>query len=190
MRKENMVLKDILSALVRGYGSEQVHRALTEVSRRSPGDGQSNFDGMPSKPKKAERSSAKLTATDIAARSDAPAETKQLLLSLASRFDRKAFLPTIGDVRNFLEMRGIPSRNLKQRPDAFRQVLRIVSSMPPEALEKLIRESRHYGPSELGPLSDAIRSTSERIRSLEPPSDTPRPKDSDEPKSNASSDQD
>ncbi|MGO8189392.1 hypothetical protein AB9F38_31355 [Rhizobium leguminosarum] len=102
----------------------------------------------------------------IAQKAAASPEKKALLVDLAMQFDHKTFLPSIADVRAFLEMRGRDAKGLKQRPEAFRRVIKAIIDMPKESLEQMVLTSVHAGgPSQLGPLSDAIKFASAAVRS-------------------------
>ncbi|SEB03095.1 hypothetical protein [Paraburkholderia sartisoli] len=95
---------------------------------------------------------------------------KALLLALASRFDEKAFLPSVSDVRLFMETRG-EHPQMKQRSDAMRPILQLLAEMSTESLEKLKSTDTSWGLSRLGPLADAIRERGAEMRSDRPKKD-------------------
>jgi hypothetical protein len=90
--------------------------------------------------------------------------SRETLLALAAKFDRKEFLPSVVDIREFLAMMGEESGGIKDRADGFRRLLPSFSQLLPDKLEHLVNSARYSGPARLGPLSDAIRSTGEAIR--------------------------
>ena len=90
-------------------------------------------------------------------------EQKEALLHLAMRYEQKLFLPSVADVREFLIMMGEQPASMKDRKEAFRVLLRSLVRLPTDRLQHLARTSLHSGPSELGPLSDAIAGASERL---------------------------
>jgi len=164
--KPDKLLLELLSALVRHWGAEAVRHALEAVEVREihtdPSGRASDLS--------ARNQSKRLTPRDVVAKLDIPEARKRVLSQLADQFERKQFLPSVGDIRNFLMMRGSDVPNLKQRSEAFKRVLVAISDLPDERLEKLAREGRHSGPSQLGPLSDAIQASSAAARSGSAPS--------------------
>ena len=153
-------LIDLLTPLIRQWGREEVLRAISEIHETDTG--KNPYVSPISEDKK--RSSQKPSAVLIVEKYNLPSEKRKLLLEIAALFDHKAFLPTISDVRNFLEMRGEDVGNMKQRPDAFRKIIKSLVDMPEDGLERLRRGSRHSGPSQLGPLSDTIKAASASAR--------------------------
>lgn len=87
-----------------------------------------------------------------------------LLLNIALRFDEKKFLPTLPHVREFVEMRGLELGNVKQRAAAFRKVLEILPVLRESELRALAGGKGHGGPTQLGPLAEAIRSAGKVLR--------------------------
>jgi hypothetical protein len=85
------------------------------------------------------------------------------LLQLAERYDQKQFLPSVADVREFLIMMGERPVGMKDRQEAFRVLLQSLMRLPVERLQQFVRTALHSGPSELGPLSDAIAAAGERL---------------------------
>lgn len=163
-------LKDLLSPLIKQWGRDEVLRAIYDMeqskdSRDAEGKGSLSARHDSIVGRRHREPAAKPNAVMIAQAADVPPEKRVLLISLASQFEHKSFLPTISDVRNFLEMRGQDAASVKQRSDAFRKVIRAVMDMPNENIERMIRSSRHSGPSQLGPLSDAIKAASVAVRS-------------------------
>ena len=94
------------------------------------------------------------------------AERKSLLLEIMNNFENKKFLPRIPDVRNFLEMYGYTQEGFKQRQGALRIVFEALKREPDDNLRRIIKLSFSSGPSELGPLSDAIKATGREFRAV------------------------
>ena len=84
-------------------------------------------------------------------------------MQLAERYDRKRFLPSVADVREFLIMMGERPIGMKNRKEAFRVLLQSLIRLPDDRLQQLVGTALHSGPSELGPLSDAIAAAGERL---------------------------
>ena len=193
------LLRALLSPLVKEWGVREVEDALHDIYRAR----QHLADTRPSTDEErgpdyhhTVKRSKRPTAVEIVQRLKIPEERRPLLLTLATQFDHKTFLPSIGDVKHFLEMHGHGTDAIRQRPDAFRRVISILLNMSHESLSKWIERGAHSGPSQLGPLSDAIRTSSEAIRQHSLPvlddgsSDKPNPRaeSADEKNSDSSSD--
>jgi hypothetical protein len=111
----------------------------------------------------------KPSASALAAKVSLPPTQKQLVQDLAAKFDNKHFLPSAGDIKYFFEVHGEAPPPVKQRREAFRRVLRLLSSLPESSLRKIITDGSHSGPSSLAPLSDAIRDVGAKRGSVESP---------------------
>jgi hypothetical protein len=112
-----------------------------------------------------------LLASEQVARAELPKAKEAALRELAIRFDQKQFLPSVSDVREFLMMMGEQPGAIKDRSKAFGRLLKALSVLPPERLERLASSTLHSGPSQLGPLSDAISAVAGAItRQREPTS--------------------
>lgn len=171
--KRHDLLESLLTPLLREWGRDAVLACIAELDTKSVArERQPRSDSADRSP-----SSRKPNAVEIADRAELSTTKRDALLRLASLFDRKLFLPTASDVRHFLELRAQQPGPVKQRQDAFRKVLALLSGMADEELERLIKSSTHAGPTQLGPLSDAIRATGAAMRSVEtaPAADTDLP---------------
>jgi hypothetical protein len=154
-------LKELLLPLINQWGREAVLHAIEELE-----DTPTKEDGSHQRVTRRPGTKVKTGAFTLAQRASVEPEKKALLLDLARQFEHRAFLPSIGDVRAFLEMRGQDSRGLKQRPEAFRRVIKAVVEMPKDSLQQLVLNNENAGgPSQLGPLSDAIKFASAAVRS-------------------------
>jgi hypothetical protein len=161
-----MLLRNLLDALVREWGVEEVLRALSQVSKANNEAG--DISAKDSRLKKLKMSSA----VDQVERSNINTDQKKLLLEIADRFDRKQFLPSNADVREFLIMRSYRPGAIKNRSEAFRVLLKVLEGVPAEGLDRLVKTSRHSGPAQLGPLSDAISNVGTLLPRRREPRDT------------------
>lgn len=157
------LLKDLLAPLLREWGHDTVRQCLAELHADHGNGGVSSAAQERKSTKEYRRSSA----SEIVERLNAPSARKESLRILAARFDAKTFLPTASDVRHFLEMRGHASGPVKQRQDAFRKVLDVLVGMADDELLLIQDSGAHAGPTQLGPLSDAIKATSATVRGSE-----------------------
>lgn len=173
MKKKSLTRTDLLTSLIRTlveeWGYAEVSRRLSEF--KSSGD-------LPStktvgNDKRVNRKTEKPTAKVLAEKVSLPPDQKRLIQSLAEKYDAKQFLPSSGDIRYFFEVHGEVRPPPKQRNDAFRKILKLLSVMPENSLRIMIEDDAHSGPSRLGPLSDAMRGVGEQRsldRGLEPES--------------------
>jgi hypothetical protein len=156
MAHRDALLIDSLRSLVRQWGHKEVKAALADVCGTAGWDDASQSPNIGDERTKRLRSATKLLASEQVARAQLPEVQEVILLKLAVRFDRREFLPSISDVRQFLIMMGETPGAMKDRSEAFRRLLKLLSRLPLERLEQLMSSSLYSGPSQLGPLSDAI----------------------------------
>lgn len=169
-RYHSLLLR-ILAPLVAEWGYEEVRRALTEVSEVTSAARSELALAEPlrreASANRESRRSKRPTAVDYVAKLDSADREDMNLLEIASRFDRRDFLPSMGDVREFLSMQGQEPTQMKDRSDAFRRILPVLQRLPRERLEHLANSASYSGPARLGPLSDAIRATGDALRRSE-----------------------
>jgi hypothetical protein len=160
MKRRRALLIKLLQALVDEWGCDEVAATLasTTVSSRNPLSG-AVYGPKPRPP----NIKARLSATEQIERAALEGERKEVLLQLAERYDRKMFLPRVADVREFLIMMGEKPTGMKDRTQAFQVVLGSLMQLPVVRLQQLVQTALHSGPSELGPLSDAIAAAGERL---------------------------
>lgn len=156
------LLRSLLGTLVGEWGYVEVRRILCELepTDRVP------FDTSTGNDQRGARKREKPTARVLAERVSLPPEQKRFIQILAEKFDAKLFLPSSGDIRYFFEVHGQTEPPTKQRIEAFRKILKLLSAMPESALRRMVEDEAHSGPSRLGPLSEAMRGVGEQ-RSLD-----------------------
>jgi hypothetical protein len=162
-KSKHHLLMSLLTPLLREWGYDVVRQCLADLHAGQASGGTSRAPHE-RKPLKEYR---RLSALEMVERLDSPIARNESLLSLASRFDEKKFLPTSSDVRHFLEMRGRDPGPIKQRQDSFRKVLDVMVGMSDDELMMFRTSGTHAGPTQLGPLSDAIKATSAAVRGTE-----------------------
>lgn len=162
-KNKHPLLKSLLASLLQEWGYETVRHCLDQVNagRASQGPLQGEQGRKPAKDYR------RPSALDAVGRLKLTMDRKEPLKVLASRFDDKTFLPTVSDVRHFLEMRGQDPSIIKQRQDSFRKILGVLLKMPDDELMLLRESTSHMGPTQLGPLSEAIKATSAAVRNGE-----------------------
>lgn len=157
------LLMSLLAPLLREWGYDAVRQCLAEAQAEQAKEDLS-LAAHKRKPSKEYR---RPNAVEMVERLDVSVDRKEPLRALSARFDAKTFLPTASDVRHFLEMRGQDPSPVKQRQDSFRKVLDVLLSMADDELMLLHASGTHAGPTQLGPLSDAIKATSAKVRITE-----------------------
>lgn len=158
-KRKYHLLMSLLAPLLREWGYDTVRQCLADAQAEHV-----KVDlSLAAYKRKPAKEYSRPNAVDILERLDAAVERKEPLRALAERFDAKTFLPAASDVRHFLEMRGYPGP-VKQRQDSFRRVLDVLLSMTDDELMLLQASGTHAGPTQLGPLSDAIKASSAAVR--------------------------
>ena len=163
---DNKLYTELRSIVLR-YGFKPVNRALCEVGRDlgrdavadNPVRARSSVMGRraPKRPRP--------TVADRVRKMVLPEDRRSVLMEAAERFDRKSFVRTIGDVRNFWEIYGLAGPLPKSRASAVPRLFDYLASMDTTNLRELLDSGQFSGPSRLGPIADAIRELSrERIR--------------------------
>jgi len=158
MSSRRALLSKLLETLVEEFGEEEVQFTLKRilsspehtVVRAPPGERRAPPKKRPS-------------ATELVERAEVQAEKRQPLLVVAEYFDRREFLPSVADVRQFIIMAGNRPAPMKDRAEAFRILLRSLMHLPRERLEQIADVAANAGPAQLGPISDAISTAGERI---------------------------
>jgi hypothetical protein len=159
MSREDL-LNRLLAALVHEWGVSRVQQALAAIEPKvatRPQNTSSTRDTA-SSPRR------KPTAVDLALKVRGPADLRRAVEELAALFDEKLFLHSVGDVRLFMEMRGKELSTAVSRSEAFGKVLEELVEMPVEQLRDLVQVADLSGPSQLAPLSHAIRNASAALR--------------------------
>gem|GEM_PF-6414701 len=81
-------------------------------------------------------------------------------------------------------MRGQNPGPIKQRQDSFKKVLEVLAAMADDELLLLQASGTHAGPTQLGPLSDAIKATSATVRTTQPHAEPTASEELVEPRAN------
>jgi hypothetical protein len=149
---ENQLLDELLKTLLHRWGGAVVRRHLDVLEGKQ---------GTRAKSRQIENRSKgvrRLTAYEyVEKRAQAFPERREALLELASRFDKKRFLPTVADVRNFLNTKEPDRKMIERREAAIAKIFQVLQSLSTEQLQGILRDENYAGPSRLGPLSEAIR---------------------------------
>lgn len=153
----------VLAELVTQYGRDKVALALEEISGGSKSVRTTRKQKDVDVSKIRTSSETKMapssipTAVRYVSKLDIDSEKRREIMVLAQKFDRKKFLPNFGEIRNFCEIYGLKIPLSKSRIGAVPVIFRFLETLSPADLRKLLFENAYTGPSELGPIADAIR---------------------------------
>jgi hypothetical protein len=154
------LLMNLVRVLVEEWGVDGVQRALKSMEQST--QSVLGREAPHSEPKSSVR--IKPTAFEQASRVRGQPVFRELLSEIAKQFDQKTFLPTIGDARHFLEMRGKEISPTVSRAEVFRKILDELEEMEVDELRIVAARARNSAPSQLAPLSKAIRSAGAALR--------------------------
>lgn len=171
----NRYLDAQLRLLVEHFGDERVDRSLQRIVRSErPGQGSRHI--LPSSrmdaPRRARKSRPKPTATQYVSKMALPDTHRRLLAEAAEKFEEKAFLPTVGDVRSFFELHGFTGSASGSRAHTVPRIFKFLATMNTDDLRRTLDSGMFAGPARLGPIAAAIRDVGrERILQRTSPKD-------------------
>ena len=166
----NVNLKSQLQRLVARYGLEEVCREMQEMAPLERGSRSKNqrrptrnvVTRSEDKPRK-----SRPTVTEYVARMNISPDRRTPTLALAGRFEKKSFLPTYADIRNFCRIYGIEVPASKARASAIPRIFKFVAAMEASEIQRLLDEKAFSGPARLAPLAEAIRRNGRAARHTE-----------------------
>ena len=164
----SLELKSTLRSMVSEYGFERVNKVLHQVATSAGHSKKSNLTKQSSNtnqqlPIVATSKKERASADQFVARMDLSPERYPAVVELAKRFERKSFLPTSGDVRNFCQIYGLDEPASKSRASAIPRVFRFLATMATDEIQKILEGGMFSGPSRLGPIADTIRRTGRAV---------------------------
>ncbi|MXY45650.1 MAG: hypothetical protein F4Y44_01450 [Chloroflexi bacterium] len=155
-------LQTTLLPIVQEHGLGSVLEALGKIASEQDAQSESslavNGAGEATKTKKPRKRSTKPDAVEYAANMELPSDKRDAIVALAERFERKDFLPTFGDIRNFCDLHGIDVPASNTRASAIPRVFKFLANeMEADEVQRILNYELFSGPSRLGPIVDAIR---------------------------------
>lgn len=164
---EEKSLNDALRAMVLEYGVDKVERALVQI-RKGP-MGRRGHDGRSAGPSSQKpkldtekQKKAKVTARGYVSKLEVDREVRVPLEEVASQYESKSFLPTVGEIRNFCAIHGIEVPASLSRAAAIPRIFKHLSQLAPQEIRSVLQSSAFSGPTRLAPIADAIRRSSEQ----------------------------
>ena len=159
-------LHAVLRSMVEQYGFKTVSRVLHEMEVRDPGP---NSGGKAKAQARRQRKNdrrvkRRLSAVDFVHSMEVPAERAAVVRRAAEEFERRAFLPTLNDLRSFCEAYGIEEPRSRSRASGIPRIFKFLVTMAVADVEKMLDDRVFSGPAELGPIADAIRDRAKEYR--------------------------
>ena len=152
--------------MVERYGFETVSRILHEMETEVAGP---NPRGEREAQRRVQRKRAKQTkrrrsAVDYVQAMEVPMEQVAVVRRAAQEFERRVFLPTLGDVRSFCEVFGIKEPRSTSRASGIPRIFKFLVTMEGADVERMLDDRVFSGPASLGPIADAIRDKAKEYR--------------------------
>ena len=164
-----MVKNDIraeLGSMLDRYGFETVYKILHEMEA---GDTKPNVRGETGakrgvRQKGRGRPKRRRSAVEYIQAMEVPPERATAVRRAAEEFERRAFLPTLSEVRIFYETYGIKIPRSKSRSSEIPRIFKFLVTMEATDLERMLDDGMFSGPVSLGPIADAIRGKAKEHR--------------------------
>ena len=157
------LLESLLDPLISEWGVDSVRNAIDKIVASNSGADEPSLMGKAGRGR-TKKPSSKPTAVEIVSRMKVAQEKHGVLEHLAAKYDTKQFLATAADIRHFFEDQGLSPPVVKHRSDAFRKIASVLGELSQNSLELISTSHSYTGPSQLGPLSSAIRKTGATLR--------------------------
>ena len=170
---DQKALAETLRTIVHQYGIDRVEKTLFEIRkladgsprRSNPSSARSNPCG---KQNVTQKRNVQNSASVFVSKLEVSTEVKHLLSKLAKRYEKKKFLPTIGELRNFFEIHRIDAPTKFSRVTAIPYVFRYLSNLEIHEIQSMLRTNSFSGPTQLGPIAEAIRRSSKHRMNVAP----------------------
>ena len=150
-----------LLPIVRKYGFGPVERVLQEIGRS---ECTGRREGPPGRKRNQESQlqprKQRVTASEYVLKMQLHPGKRLIVSRAAELFERRLFLPTIADIQDFFLSYDLGGPKPKARASAVPSIFSFISTMDTTEIEKLLNCGLFSGPTELGPIADAIRTTS------------------------------
>ena len=162
----NSRLDSTLRSLVQRHGLGNVLRSLGEIASRDSESASAEPSIVHRRLTETKgRPRHKPTAQEYVSRMTLPLWKEAVVSEFAVRFDRRTFLPTFSDIAHFCQIYGIDVPASKSRASAIPRVFRFIASeMDAREAQRILDDGLFSGPSQLGPIADAIRRTGRASR--------------------------
>ena len=153
-----------LRSMVEEFGFESVSRTLHEME---PDQVEMKTRAV-ARPKRMRNSGSRnkrsVSAVDYVRGMDIPTDRAKVIARAAEEFERRTFLPTVGDVRSFCEAYGIEQPKSRARASSIPRIFKFLLTVDAAEVNSILDDRMFSGPTELGPIADAIRGRAKEIR--------------------------
>ncbi len=150
-------LTETLETLVRRYGMRSVLRGLASIPEVK--------ESTATTPRRTHGTSSTLSAVDYVRRMKLSSGNAKAMNRAAQYFDKKAFLPSIGDIREFCSIHNVELVKSSGRANSIPRVFKRLADMDADEITELLDDGTFSGPANLAPIADAIRDhTAERSK--------------------------
>jgi len=150
------LLKDLLTVLVSRWGYATVRRDLDRIGENKSQLSKQSVNKI--------KINKRRSAYDYVNKQEGlPALRRGLLLEIGLRFDHKRFLPSIADVRRFLDTKDLRDRRFAARDTAIPVIFQKLLTLSDEQLRAILDDQNYAGPARLGPLAAAIKASGGRF---------------------------
>ena len=162
--KMDKELRAALRSMVEEFGFESVSRTLHEME---PDQVEMKTRAV-ARPKRKRSSGSRnkrsVSAVDYVRGMDIPTDRAKVIARVAEEFERRTFLPTVGDVRSFCEAYGIEQPKSRARASSIPRIFKFLLTVDAAEVKSILDDRMFSGPTELGPIADAIRGRAKEIR--------------------------
>ena len=155
-------LRMALGAVVQQFGLDEVERALDEL--REPKGDHRDRNKVTRRSGRGAAGTRRRTAVEYVEKMDMPAERAEVIGRAAAEFERRVFLPTLGDIRSFCQTYGIEEPKSKSRLGGVPRVFKFLTTMEVAEVKQMLDDRLFSGPAELGPIAEAIRGKAKQYR--------------------------
>ena len=94
---------------------------------------------------KPQKKRAKVNAPEYVVKMELSSEKEPIAVELAKRFEKKAFLPTFGDIRNFCQIYEIDEPASKSRASAIPRVFKFIATMEAGEIQRILDDGMFFG---------------------------------------------
>lgn len=158
--KEN-TLRKILSALVDDFGYQEVRKSLEGFDVGAERARASKKSAVESH----EKPRAKPNAIAIVESLTVKEEGKRdILMTLAKKYEEKAFMPNVNSVRAFLDQQGQDVSRIKSRQQAVSVVFKCLADWETQSLHELYIRGLYGPPKSLSVIAESIENMGQQNR--------------------------
>ena len=157
-------LRTALSSMVERFGFDSVSQTLRELETDQVKQKTRRADPPKRAPNNGSGNKRRVSAVEYVRTMALPAERAEVIGRAAEEFERRTFLPTVGDVRSFCEVYGIEEPRSKTRTSGIPRIFKFLITMNAAEVKTMLDDRMFSGPAELGPIADAIRSRAKEMR--------------------------